>query len=211
MSDPITTINSTTEQPVTPPTGTPPPEANGGVHQGESDPAWLPARLQRAEEAARKKLLADMGIDDPLKAKQLIADAIQRHQDEMTEVQKAQARIAELEPLAQQAERIKQALEATVQKRIEALPEDWRDAVPAFSDPVQTLEWLDKVAPKLTLQRPPNLNPGGSSEHPPEPTSAQAQSAAQIVASYGYTLDPAAIAKRAKELEQKRQRKPQGD
>lgn len=209
MTDPID--NSTTVPPVQPPTGAPPPEQNGGTHQGEGEPSWLAARLQRAQDAARKQLLAEMGIEDPLKAKQLIADAIQRQQDEMTEAQKAQARIAELEPKAQQAERIAAALQATVDKRIAALPEEWRDAVPAFEDPVQTLEWLDKVAPKLTLQRPPNLNPGGSSEHPPELVTAQAQSAAQIVASYGYTLDPAAIAKRAKELEQKRQRKPQGD
>lgn len=209
MTEPID--NSTIVPPAQPPTGTPPPETNGGTSQGEGEPSWLAARLQRAQDAARKQLLAEMGIEDPLKAKQLIADAIQRQQDEMTEAQKAQARIAELEPKAQQAERIAAALQATVQKRIEALPEEWRDAVPAFTDPVQTLEWLDKVTPKLQKPTAPNFDVGAAGDKPPAPPTAEAQRAAQVAAQYGYNLDAKALAARQRELEQQRQRKPQGD
>lgn len=64
---------------------------NGGQQQAQAEPNWLPDRLKRAEEAARKKLLEELGITDPEADKQMLADARKRKQDEMTAVEKAAA------------------------------------------------------------------------------------------------------------------------
>lgn len=137
------------------------PPANNGGSNGEGDsPAWLPARLQRAADAERKRLLAELGIDDPTVAKQLIADAQKRQQDDMTEAQKAQARVAELQPKAKRLEAVEAALQATVEKRVEQLPKAMRGLVPDFDDPLKTLKWLDDNAAALSLPIMPNLNAG---------------------------------------------------
>lgn len=138
---------------------TPPPDTNGG-NGGEETPAWLPARLQRAEESARKRLLAELGIDDPLKGKQLISDAIQRQQAEMTEAQKARADADALKPRAERADALEAALKATVELRIKKLAKQHQSLVPDFDDPVKTLAWLDANEAALSQPVPPNLNPG---------------------------------------------------
>lgn len=195
--------------PQTDPTPAPtdtPPQTNGGTQGEGGDPSWLPARLQRAQEAERKKLLAELGIEDPKLAKQLIEEAQKRKQDEMTELQKAQARIAELEPKAEEVVRIKAALQDTVEKRIEALPKEWRDAVPEYEDPTKTLAWLDKNAEKLSRPQAPNMDAGVTGDKVPPPPTQEAQRAASIAAQYGYTIDPKKVAERQRQIEQQRQR-----
>jgi len=70
------------------------------------------------------------------------------------------ARIAELEPLAQAAKSAQEALAATVQARIERLPEDVRDMVPDFEDARKTLAWLDANEPRLISPVAPDTDAG---------------------------------------------------
>ena len=208
MSDPIT---NDTPTPVIPVPAATPPEPNGGQLQGDSDPSWLPARLQRAEEAARKKLLLDLGIEDPSKGKELIADALKRKEDEMSEVQKAKAKIADLEPKAKRVDEITAALHEMVQKQIDALPKQWQNAVPEFDDPLKTFTWLQNNSALLAPPVIPNLNPGEQHDKLPPPPAQEAQRASNIAAQYGYKVDATKVADRARQLEQQRKQKPTGE
>jgi hypothetical protein len=83
--------------PPTPPAPPPPvaPPANNGGNSGEDDEkpimnsAQLKERLERDREATRKKLLAELGIEDAETDKTLLAEARKRKADERTEAQKA--------------------------------------------------------------------------------------------------------------------------
>lgn len=70
------------------------------------------------------------------------------------------AKVAELEPVAQQVKEIREALEATVAARIERLPEDVRALVPDFGDPRKTLDWLNANEQRLMRPLAPQMDAG---------------------------------------------------
>lgn len=156
--------------PANPDPATPP--ANNGGSNGEGDnPAWLPARLQRAAEQERKRLLAEMGVDDPAKAKQLIAAEQKRQQDEMTDAQKAQAEVAQLKPKAERADALEAKFREMAQKRIDTLPKQWQAAVQKLfdNDPIDAVDWLDANAALFALPAVPNLNAGDQGDKGKKP------------------------------------------
>lgn len=57
-----------------------------------------------------------------------------------------QQRLDAVAPLAEQLATLKQTLADTAQKRIDALPKQWQQAVPEYDDPAKTLQWLDANA-----------------------------------------------------------------
>lgn len=98
MTQPITPpVDPTpTPTPAVPPV-TPPPATNGGNGQGDSDPAWLPDRLKRAEKAAEERLRKKLGLaedEDIETAAEHLAAERKRKADELTDAQKAQAELA---------------------------------------------------------------------------------------------------------------------
>lgn len=114
-------------------------------------------------------------------------------------------------PRAERVDTMEQLLSDMAQKRIDRLPKQFRSLVPEYDDPVKTLMWLDANEATLTMPVPPNIGAGVQGEKKPAPPTEAAQRAANIAAQYGYTVDPAKIAARAQEIEQQRQRKPQGE
>lgn len=182
--------------PQTPPAGTPPPaSAAPSLEQapapaapatapdpgGDSSPAWLPARLERAEQAAVRKLLAELGLEstDALKAAlaagQQTKTADQQFQAELEKVRGEQKRLADA--LAQQTkaaeeqtatarrERINSALVAAAAKAGVQTPEDvilWATAQQGLIDPTKLLDKaeqpvadaIDAVIAKVKEARP---------------------------------------------------------
>lgn len=77
---------------------------------------------------------------------------------------KYKTQIDELAPRADRLDAMEQFVRDMAQKRIDALPTQWQNAVPEFSDPLQTLDWLEKSAPLMAQTPPPNLNPGAQGD-----------------------------------------------
>lgn len=65
-------------------------------------------------------------------------------------------KLKELEPKAAEAEEMRQFLSQQLDRRLAAIPQQWRDAVPEYDDPRRVLDWLDKNEAKLRL---PSLPP----------------------------------------------------
>jgi len=100
-----------------------------------------------------------------LQASQEATLAEQQKWQELAE--QRQQKISELEPVKAQVDGYKQAVEATVARLVESLPEPMRDLVPDL-DPVKKLDWLNKALPQLTKPKAPNLDAGvrGDDVHP---------------------------------------------
>lgn len=150
------------------------------------------------KEAAREKEAAER--DRLAKAQEWEALAKQYEQD-----------LNATKPRAERVDAMEQLLLDMAQKRIDRLPKQYRSLVPEYDDPVKTLAWLDANEATLTTPVPPNTGAGVQGEKKPAPPTEAAQRAATLAAQYGYTVDPAKISARAQELEQQRQRKPQGE
>jgi len=97
-----------------------------------------------------------------------------------------QARIAELEPVQDQVEGYKAALEATIEQMVESLPEPARELVPDL-DPVGKLAWLNKALPTLSKKAAPSLD-GGARGDPVPPVTLSPEEAA-IARKAGMTVE----------------------
>lgn len=77
----------------------------------------------------------------------------EHEKSQMTEMEKLQRRVAELEPLATTAQQYEASIKAILEKRVQSLPEQYRDALPALP-PAQQLEWIEQAIAKgmFTLQ-----------------------------------------------------------
>jgi hypothetical protein len=132
---------TTTEQPET-------ENANGGGDgQGQAAPvtftqeqldAILKERLERATTKTKTDLLAELGIEDAATAKKTLAEAQAAKAAQMSELEKAQAQIADLEVKSEQArieaEAIKaQADEALLKSAIIAKAHGFNDPMDAWS------------------------------------------------------------------------------
>lgn len=62
------------------------------------------------------------------------------------------------------------ALMASVQKRVESIPETQRSLVPGFEDPVKLADWLDSNQHLLTSPAPPPTDAGVSGDRAPKQT-----------------------------------------
>ncbi len=75
--------------------------------------------------------------------------------------QQRAAKLAEVEPKAAELEAMQQFLQEQVDRRIAALPEQWRSAVPEeYTNPRSILAWLDKNERLFRAQTPPNIGAG---------------------------------------------------
>lgn len=63
----------------------------------------------------------------------------------------------------ERGDKYKMAFEATVKRRIEALPEATRSLVPDYDDPIMLSNWLDANWKLLSNQKFPNLDAGAGS------------------------------------------------
>jgi hypothetical protein len=102
-------------------------------------------RAKRAEEAAVKRLLEQLGFDTPDAAKAAVTEAKKRADAEMSELEKLQAKLAETEKAAQAA-----AERASVSERARLLDKRNGEIMTALKDaehPKDVLVWLDANYP----------------------------------------------------------------
>jgi len=124
----------------------------------EDLPEWAQQLIRetRSEAAARRKRLDDMEAEHQKAQEARLVE--EKRWQELAE-QRA-AKLAELEPVAEQVKEIREALDATVKARIERLPEDVRDLVPDFGDPRKTLDWLNANEQRLMRPLAPQMDAG---------------------------------------------------
>jgi len=108
------------------------------------------------------------------KLEALTAEEATRRAQELEAQQKWQelaerraSEIADLKPKAKRVAELEASLRATVEARVERLPESVRQLVPAFDDPRQTLEWLNKNEPLLSKPVAPALDAGVAGDSKP--------------------------------------------
>jgi hypothetical protein len=184
---PIAAPNATAQ----PPAAQPPAPQPDVDKEPERDPAWLGKRLERerkkavseAEAEARKKALAELGIDDPDRVKKLLAEEKKREEAQKSQEQK----LAELQVREKERESRLKELEDTVKldasEQLAALTEEQRKAVLdlAGEDPAKQRRAIATLRP--TWAKPAEAKPqesvAGSSQG--SPSQNQAPTAAPAV------------------------------
>jgi hypothetical protein len=101
-----TTTTPTPDNNPTPPPATP-QGTNGGQSQGQEEiiqftPSQLKARLERDAEAEMRRFLGDLGLESRDALKALLTEHKQRKEAEMSEVEKLQAKLADVEAKREQ-------------------------------------------------------------------------------------------------------------
>jgi hypothetical protein len=147
-SDPATSAPAAAATPVVP---TPAPAAPTPATQSDDtkEPHWLAARLQRTEEAARKALLKDLGVEDPKDAKKALADYKARIEAEKSELQKAQERAASYEAAAKERDVYRAKVETWAKAQFDGLSETQKAAIErlAGDDPLKRADAIELLRP----------------------------------------------------------------
>lgn len=138
--------------PVVPPVAAP---VAPTVPQGEPD--WLPGRLQRAEEAARKQVLKDLGIADVADGKTKIAQATALEEAAKSELQKANERATKHEKKASRADQLEEIITGRLTFELKGLTAEQRAAVTAIAgdDHALQLRTIDALRPTWVAPLPP--------------------------------------------------------
>ncbi|MGK3981320.1 hypothetical protein WMF38_57515 [Sorangium sp. So ce118] len=130
---------------------TPAPAAPTPAPQGDDakEPHWLGARLQRTEEAARKALLKELGVEDPKDAKKALADYKARVEAEKSELQKAQERAAANEAAAKERDIYRAKVETWAKGEFDKLSDAQKAAIErlAGDDPLRRADAIELLRP----------------------------------------------------------------
>lgn len=125
------------------PTPEPTPQATPGAPvQLTSD--QLQKRLQEEREKARVRLLKDLGFEKAEDVRTRLQKAKELEDAQLSELERAQNRVKELEPEAQRATKLAERFAAMVDERLQALPEAQREIVEqeAGDDPEERLRLM---------------------------------------------------------------------
>jgi hypothetical protein len=125
--------------------------------QPGGDPDWLPGRLARAEESARRSLLAEFGVSDSAAIKTALAAAKAADDAKKTETERLTGRISELEPRAQRAETLETIVKERAAAEMASLNDAQRAAVAAIAgeDHAQQLKTITALRPSWGGAPPP--------------------------------------------------------
>lgn len=119
-------------------------------------PEALKARLDQAKETARRELLAEMGVADTKDVKAALADLKARQDSEKTELERAKARVAELETKAAHADEAAKIAANRAALEMASLTDAQRSYVTqvAGDNPLQQLRTLDALKASGMIERP---------------------------------------------------------
>jgi hypothetical protein len=168
------------------PAATPPSPAVAA--KPDDSPAWLPERLSRAEEAARAKVLAEIGVDDPAKAKKILDDAKRVEEEQKTIGEKKAEAETEAKAARKEADRLRKIATDHAGRMMMALKPEHQFAVKelAGDDPAEQLKaigilgptWIasgqveplggQPPAPAANTAPPPNAPPPANPGSPPD-------------------------------------------
>jgi pyruvate dehydrogenase E2 component (dihydrolipoamide acetyltransferase) len=148
VPDPAAPAPAATAAPAvpTPATAAPTPAPQG---DDAKEPHWLAARLQRTEEAARKALLKDLGVEDPKDAKKALADYKARIEAEKSELTKANERASANEAAAKERDVYRAKVETWAKAEFDKLGDAQKAAIErlAGDDPLKRADAIELLRP----------------------------------------------------------------
>lgn len=106
------------------------------------------------------------------------------------------AEVESLKALHSEVKRYRESFEATLQARIQSIPEEKRALIPEYDDPIKTMAWLDKALPELTAPQRPNAprldggSGGAGSTGGVKPLNATQQQLADLARQSGFNINP---------------------
>src|SRR5689334_14817470 len=115
--------------PAAPPTPPPAAVAPPVPQPGAENEPWFKDRLARAAEQERQKLLTELGVTDPEKAKKLLADAAKAEEEKKTAAEKLGETSKEVERLRADNEKATKALTSHVTSQMAALTDERKQQV----------------------------------------------------------------------------------
>lgn len=148
----------------------------------EKEPHWLPDRLRRSEEAARKAILKELGVENPKDAKAAL-DAYKADQEaKKSELQRAQERAAALEAAAAERDQYRSAVEAQAAADLATLTPEQRAAVESLAgdNPLKVSNAIRALRP--TWAAPATASVAPTAPAAPAPMAAPANTAAPAAA-----------------------------
>lgn len=155
MSDPNVTVTPAVpvavniepgKAPVAPPgVVAAPPSPTPAPSESDKDPQWLGARLDRE----RKKILADLGVEDVEDGKKSIAELKAKREAEKTAAQKATELEGKLKTTAAEKEAMAEALGTYAKAQMATLSAEQRAAVTALAgeDAAKQLKAIEALTP----------------------------------------------------------------
>ena len=147
-----------TQEPTSAPTGDAPGEQSGEVTFSATQQAAIDGFVSERLKRAQAKWEADA------KAAQVKADSaaekarLTEQQEFRTLAEKAEARVAELEPLAEKVKQYTDALTQMLESKRKGLPTHIVELLNKVGDPLEQLTWLEENADKLTQPKAPDID-----------------------------------------------------
>lgn len=173
-------------------------------------PEWLPGRLEQARAAERKRLLQELGADDPAALKAKLKKLDELETAKLSDQERVEKLIKELTPKAEQAERLQTMFSSLVESKFSALTEQQQTAIDTVANGNAEERWkliqvmeaagfsASPAAP--TAPKPAQTVPAGASPPPPsaEPKTAfdkwtDLQKTSPVQASLFYQMNAMAI------------------
>jgi hypothetical protein len=168
MTEPNTGASPATSP--TPPSAQPSAPATGEEYKAMTPDAFA-TRLRSERDAGVKAMLSSLGIETPEALKSALTKAREVEQAQMTEAQRVQAKLAELEPKAKGYDEARTVLAETVSADLAALPANVRAFIESTTpdDPVARRRALN--AARANGLMPTGANPAAPATPaaPPNP------------------------------------------
>ena len=149
------------------------PPAQSGTHD---DPAWLPERLNRAQEKARSALLAELGIDDPAKAKAANAAAKKAEEDAKSLTDRITESTTRANKAESRADRLSAITTEFAARQMMGLTAEQQEAVRAIAgeDAAEQLNAITILSPTWAKQAASGAAPPVAPAKPPIPVNGTA-------------------------------------
>jgi chromosome segregation ATPase len=134
------------------------PEKTSGTQL--TNPAALQIELDeaRAEAARFRKQFRDLEADKKKQEEEKLAQ--EKSWQQLADKRKAE--LDEVAPYKDKYETVLSAVKVTIEERKKQIPEQFHSLIPAFEDPLKTLEWINANAAKLTAPKAPNTIDAGA-------------------------------------------------
>lgn len=123
-----------TNTPAAPPPAAAAPPAPAAESTISMSSTALKARLDEERSKGATKLLKELGFEKPEDLQTALKALKTREEADLTEKQRLEKRVKELEALEPQSKAYKTQLDALVEEQFKALPENWQEAIDAVAN-----------------------------------------------------------------------------
>lgn len=143
-----------------------PPELQALVEAIQKDPAKTAEEIKKLRAEAKQRR-EDAGKAERERAK-AEADRLEADKEWQKAADAYKKQVDALLPRAERTEALEQFVADMAQKRLDALPKQYRSLDPKYDDPLKTLQWLEANAATFALPALPNIGAGEQGDRTPQ-------------------------------------------